>query len=303
MIKIEKLCKSYKDKQILKNITLTVEKGDIFGLLGPNGAGKTTLLRILIGLTRPTSGNVFIGGYNIVKHLSKVKRLIGIAFQEDSFYDGLTGLENVLYFASLYHVNPKVAVERARNLFKLLGLEAQQNKLVAYYSGGMKKRLNIICSLVHDPPILLLDEPTAGLDPMGRRKIWQIIKKLNEMGKTILLSSHIMQDIEALCNKVAILHRGEIIAYGDIDQLKSFVKSKIIFLKVQPDLLSYAQKLLKEHGILSEIYENALLIKAEDVKRTLAIAEIALGELILDVETVTPSLEDIFHYFVGESGV
>ncbi|MGQ4891880.1 MAG: ATP-binding cassette domain-containing protein [Candidatus Njordarchaeia archaeon] len=222
--------------EALKGINLDVRKGEIFGLLGPNGAGKTTTIRILAGLLVPDGGYAKVLGYDVVKDANKVRSIVGLVSGANTrlLYNKLTGIENLVFFATLYGINKKIALKRAKELLKVVGLEKWGDSLVENYSTGMAQKLAIAKGLIHDPKVLLLDEPTLGLDPGAAKEIRNFIKnKLrDELGKTVLLTTHYMQEAEELADRVAIIKDGKIIAQGKPDQLKRSIKEEIIELIV-----------------------------------------------------------------------
>ncbi|MBO5091693.1 MAG: ABC transporter ATP-binding protein [Clostridia bacterium] len=216
IITINNVCKSYKSKKALDNVCLEIEQGELFGLLGVNGAGKTTLIKILCGLTRKTSGSVMINGYNLDKDIDKIKEIIDISPQETAIANNLTVKENLEFFA---HIYKKEATEITNEIVEDLNLGEVLNQRAKTLSGGYKRRLSIGISLISQPKILFLDEPTLGLDVFSRRELWQIIKKLKKK-TTIILTSHYLEEIEHLCEKVAILSNGKIMRVGTIEEIK-----------------------------------------------------------------------------------
>jgi ABC-2 type transport system ATP-binding protein len=226
-ISINNLTKKYEDKLALDNLTLQVAKGELFGLLGPNGAGKTTTISIVCGLIKPTSGTAAILGYDIEKQPQKVKQQIGVCIQETAIYPYLTGKENLDLFGKLYGMNSKTIKERSAMLLEKMTLTDDAKRVTAKYSGGMKRRLSLALALIHDPQIAFLDEPTVAMDPQSRRAVWDFIKAQKQQGKTIILTTHYMEEAEALCDRVGIIDHGKLIALGTPKELiaKSGVKN------------------------------------------------------------------------------
>jgi len=216
-VQATELTKVIKEKIIVDRITFSVREGEIFGLLGANGSGKTTTFNMLAGLLAPSSGTVTILGKTL-KELQKTKSEIGFVTQENSIYETLTVRENIEFFASQFGVSDKKKM--GRQLLEQMKLSEKSEVVAARLSGGMKKRLNIGCSLVHDPRVLFLDEPTVGLDPVVRREIWAVIKQLHAAKKTIIITSHYMEEIEHLCDRVAIMFAGRIVDSGTPAELK-----------------------------------------------------------------------------------
>jgi len=222
IIKIDKVCKNYKTKKALCNVSLSINEGELFGLLGVNGAGKTTLIKILCGLTKKSSGKITIYNYNLDNDIDKIKEIIDISPQETSVANNLTVKENLEFFANIYNNNDDSTLSNIVTTFNLQDVLNQQAKTL---SGGYKRRLSIAIALISKPKILFLDEPTLGLDVFARRELWKIIKKLKNK-ITIILTSHYLEEIENLCDRVAILSDGNLLQVGTIDKLKELTNSK-----------------------------------------------------------------------------
>ncbi|MEM3407338.1 MAG: ATP-binding cassette domain-containing protein [Nitrososphaerota archaeon] len=220
-ILMEKIIKKFEDIIAVNGVSLQVEKGEFFGLLGPNGAGKTTTVNILCGLIKPTSGYVMVGGYNVLKESTKVKELIGVCPQETAIYPYLTGAENVELFGNLYALDKNTLKTRRNMLLEKMGLTQDAKRRVEKYSGGMKRRLSLILALIHDPQIIFLDEPTIGMDPQSRHAVWDFMIELKKEGKTIFLTTHYMEEAEALCDHVGIIDHGKLIALDSPRELIS----------------------------------------------------------------------------------
>jgi ABC-2 type transport system ATP-binding protein len=219
-IALEKLTKRFEDVTAVDGLSLEVERGELFGLLGPNGAGKTTTINILCGLLEPTSGSASVGGYDVCKETERIKELIGVCPQDTAVYSYLTGRENVELFGNL-HVMPMEKLNRnADELLKKMGLLEDAKRRVGKYSGGMRRRINLIMALVHDPEIAFLDEPTVGMDPQSRRAVWDFILGLKKQNKTVILTTHYMEEAEELCDRVGIIDYGKLIALGSPEKLK-----------------------------------------------------------------------------------
>jgi ABC-2 type transport system ATP-binding protein len=218
-ITINNLTKKFEDKTALENLTLEVHKGELFGLLGPNGAGKTTTISILCGLIKPTSGSAQILGNDIQKDTQKVKELIGVCIQETAIYPYLSGKENLELFGNLYGMNKKAIRERSKMLLAKMGLQDDAKRVTAKYSGGMKRRLSLALALIHDPEVAFLDEPTVAMDPQSRHAVWDFIKEQKTKGKTIILTTHYMEEAEELCDRVGIIDHGKLIALGTPKEL------------------------------------------------------------------------------------
>lgn len=224
-IEVKNLKKHFKGKRGMEDvkaidgITFHVEKGEVFGLLGTNGAGKTTTINILTGALLPTEGSAFIEGFNVETDMKKVKEKISVCPQEAAVYKFLSGMGNIILFGNMYLMPKNKIVERGEELLKLLGLYDARNRLARGYSGGMKRQLSLIISIINEPDILFLDEPTVGLDPRNRRKVWDFISTQKDQKHTIILTTHYIEEAETLCDRVAIMDYGEIIAIGPPKEL------------------------------------------------------------------------------------
>jgi ABC-2 type transport system ATP-binding protein len=219
-IVVEKLTKKFEDVTAVDGLDLTVDRGELFGLLGPNGAGKTTTINILCGLLEPTSGSVEVGGYDVRKEPNRVRKLIGVSPQETAVYPHLTGKENMELFANLHAMSKEKMRKNVNELLQKLSLRDHAKRLAGKYSGGMMRRINLAMSLVNDPEIAFLDEPTVGMDPQSRRAVWDFITDLKKKNKTVLLTTHYMEEAEELCDRVGIIDNGKLISLGSPQQLK-----------------------------------------------------------------------------------
>jgi ABC-2 type transport system ATP-binding protein len=239
-IEAEKLRRTYKQTsgfvrrrtktiEAVRGIDFEVNEGELFGLLGPNGAGKTTTIKMLVTLLIPSSGAARVLGHDVVRDARAVRRKIGYVFGGDrGAYERLSGLDNLRYFSELYGVPPKVQKRRIPELLELVGLTGREKERVEGYSRGMKQRLHIARGLLHDPPVVVLDEPTIGLDPVGAREIRQTIAELAQAGKTVLLTTHYMYEADALCNRIAVIAEGKIVAEGTPSALKAVVADRTV---------------------------------------------------------------------------
>ena len=220
MIQIKNLTKKFGDFTAVDNISLRVNKGEIFAFLGPNGAGKTTTIKMLTTLLRPTSGELFLNGHNVAENKDETRKSFGIVFQDPSLDNELTAYENMQFHAILYGLKKSVYQKRIIDLLKLVELEDRKNSFVKHFSGGMKRRLEIARGLLHLPKVLFLDEPTLGLDPQTRNHIWAHIKKLNKEEKvTIFFTTHHMEEVERIAQRVAIIDHGKILIIGTIAEI------------------------------------------------------------------------------------
>ncbi len=227
--------KQTEDVKAVDGVSFQVNNGELFGLLGPNGAGKTTIIHILTGILSQTDGTAVVGGYNVKSELQQIKELIGVCSQEPAVYKFLSGLGNIKFFGNLHLMPKKQITERAEELLKMLGLYEARKRLAKGYSGGMLRQLSLIISLIHDPNILFLDEPTVGMDTRNRRKVWDFLKSMKSQDRTIILTTHYIEEAEALCDRVAIIDYGKLVAIGPPQKLIEEYKVKNleeVFLKI-----------------------------------------------------------------------
>ena len=213
-IVVEHLTKKYEDVTAVEDLSLQIEKGELFGLLGPNGAGKTTVINILCGLIKPTSGAAKVGSFDVQKETWQVRELIGVCPQETAVYPYLTGAENVELFGNLHSMTNENIETRRNMLLEKLGLTQEAKRKAEKYSGGMRRRLSLALALIHNPQVAFLDEPTVALDPQSRHAVWDFIRELKKENKTIILTTHYMEEAEALCDRVGIIDHGKLLALG-----------------------------------------------------------------------------------------
>ena len=226
VIEIEGLVKKYGNFVAVDNISLDIVEGEIYGLLGPNGAGKSTTISTICGLTKPTDGDVKVFGKSIKDNDVSMKRKVGLVPQSIALYKDFTAKENLNFFGELYGLRGKELREAVDKALEFVGLMEVKNKRAKEYSGGMLRRLNIACAIVHSPKIIIMDEPTVGIDAQSRNHILESIKRLNKEGATIIYTSHYMEEIETICSKIAIIDHGKVIVEGDKDELKNIVDDK-----------------------------------------------------------------------------
>jgi ABC-2 type transport system ATP-binding protein len=220
-IVIEGLTKDYGDVRAVDDLTLSIPEAEVFGLLGPNGSGKTTTINCLTGLLKPTKGSIRVGGFDTQTEGPKARDILGVSPQETAVYSYLTGKENVRLFGELYSVPKKLLDARVDYVMEKVGLMEESGRRVGKYSGGMKRRVSIAMALVRDPRIVLLDEPTVGMDPQSRRAVWDFIIELKDRGKTVVITTHYMEEAEELCDRVGIVDHGRLIALGPPAELKT----------------------------------------------------------------------------------
>ena len=301
IIRVEGLVKHYGEVTALDGVSFHVNKGEIFGLLGPNGAGKTTLIEIICGLRKFDDGKVTILGFDLVKDSYKVRSLIGFCPQETLLYDLLSVKENFAFTASLYSMSSREFKEKLDYFSKILGVEEFLNRKVKELSGGMKRRANLATSIIHDPPIIILDEPTVGFDPNVKREFWELIKSLRENGKTVLLSTHDMYEADELCDRVAIMDKGKIVALDKPQMLKEkFGGEALINIKMKEPLTKEGLTFFEKYNVTLKDEEiqiftkNPWKIMPEITKKL-----ISKGLLTEKIEVAEPTLEDVFVKLTG----
>jgi len=305
VIETRQLTKTYNAFKAVDNLNISVDKGEIFGLLGPNGAGKTTTVSMLCTILKPTSGTATVDGYDIVKESSKVRKSIGIVFQDPSIDDRLTGRENLLMHANLYGVPVSVQRDRIAQILKLVELEDRADDLLRTYSGGMRRRLEIGRGLVHQPKVLFLDEPTVGLDPQTRDHIWRYIKELKEANDiTVVLTTHYMDEADRLSDRIAIMDHGKIIVLDTPQSLKETLEGDVVSIKSN-DNTSLKELLIKWLGFTNQhLKTDALEVTVPNGKTAIPrIVELA-NQTNLYIESIVlrePNLEDVFLHYTGGS--
>ena len=306
IVNVKNLSKVF-DKEIVAvdNVSFQVKKGEIFGFLGPNGAGKTTTIKILTTLLQPTKGQVNIATFDVVKNPDEVRSSIGIVPQALTLDDDLKGMTNLLLSAKLYHVPDKIAKERANELLELVGLKDAAGRDVSTYSGGMRKRLELIIGLIHNPKVLFLDEPTLGLDIQTRSVIWDYLKKLNkENGLTIFITTHYLEEADLLCDRIAIIDQGKVLIEDTPSNLKQKLGGDIIEISVDNHVK--AKELISELDYVEkiDIVGEKLRIKAEKGNEALPLLLEIYKVNNIKVKTVSlsrPSLDEVFLEYTGKS--
>ena len=304
-IETKQLTKAYGKLKAVDSLDIIVEKGEIFGLLGPNGAGKTTTVSMLCTILKPTSGTATVNGYDLVREASKVRKSIGIVFQEPSVDDRLTGRENLFMHANLYGVPASEQRERIDRILKLVELEDRADDLLRTYSGGMRRRLELGRGLIHYPNVLFLDEPTVGLDPQTRDHIWKYIKELKEAHDiTVVLTTHYMDEADRLSDRIAIMDHGKIIVLDSPSTLKETLEGDVITVRAN-NIEELAKLISKWLGLnQNHIVEGALEITVHNSRAAMPrIMEIATQNNIY-VESLLsrePNLEDVFLHYTGRS--
>jgi ABC-2 type transport system ATP-binding protein len=299
MIEIQDLSKSYGKMHALKNLTLEIEKGTVFGFVGPNGAGKSTTMSILATLLAPTSGTAYVGGYEVTKHPKEVRRLIGYMPDFFGVYDNLTAYEYLDFYGASYGIAQAERQQIIPQLLELVNLTQKRDAYVDSLSRGMKQRLGLARCLVHDPEVLLLDEPASGLDPRARIELREILKELRNMGKTILISSHILPELAEMCDVIGIIEAGELIAFGDVDEIHARMQGQKLLKIRLLGRLEEAEDSLKEHPLVTTVSRQqqtlvAGFTGADEEQAALLAQLIQAGYPLASFGETEGNLEEIF---------
>jgi ABC-2 type transport system ATP-binding protein len=305
IVEIKNLIKRYGDKLAVDNVSLSIKEGEILGLLGPNGAGKTTLINSIIGITEIQSGEVFIFGENMKKRSMEIKRRIGVVPQNIAVLNDFTAVENVTYFARLYGLKGKELKESVQRALEFTNLWERRNDYPQKYSGGMQRRLNIGCSIVHRPELIIMDEPTVGIDPQSRNHILESIRRLNEEGSTIIYTSHYMEEVEAICTRVVIVDNGRFIAEGTKEELSEYVREdQIIDISLSNPGYTIIEAVKNIYGVsectLSGSLMTVVLEKSSDVSKVINTVT-DKGGIITKINMEEATLEDVFLTLTGKT--
>jgi len=298
----ENLVRHFGDVEAVNGIDLQVNAGEIFGFLGPNGAGKSTVVRMLTTLLRPTSGKAFVAGFDVAKHPNEVRQRIGVALQDAAIDPLMTGVELLRLQAVLYAIPKSKMKSRADELLERVGLTAAADRRVGTYSGGMRRRLDLALSLIHQPTVLFLDEPTTGLDPMSRVSLWEEVRRLNNEGTTVMLTTQYLEEADQLADRIAIIDKGVIVREGKPQELKAGVGFPTLVINVSRDQHELAKSILMGFGDLRPTAEGTLGVglrggaeAVTDVVRKLDESSIRVQHLELN----EPSLDDVFAEATG----
>ncbi|HOJ80065.1 MAG TPA: ABC transporter ATP-binding protein [Clostridiales bacterium] len=305
IVKMEQVTKKFGDVTAVDKVSLEIEEGEIFGLLGPNGAGKSTAINMITGLLTIDRGSISIFGKDVRKDKMTTKSYVGIVPQDIAIYEDLTSLENVKFFASLYGLRGKMLEEAALEALEFTGLSEKKNQFPKSFSGGMKRRLNIACAIAHKPKLIIMDEPTVGIDPQSRNHILQSVKKLNELGSTIIYTSHYMEEVEEICTRIAIMDHGKVIALGTCPELENMINDRgVVVVTINEPASKVDENSLREiPGVENvDIGENTVKItSAKEVTNLDKIIQYFIKNsfTIKNVESKTPDLETVFLSLTG----
>ena len=316
LIEVNNISKNYKKKVVLEDINLKINKGDIFGIIGLSGSGKTTLFHIMNGILKATAGDVLVKRsllfrpkkkvhplkyVSVFKHNKPLHKEFGYANQVPSFYEHLTVRENIQIFGALFNIKKYELKKRIPKILKLTSLEEEQHTIAVELSGGMQRRLDIACSLISNPKVLFMDEPTSELDPILRKQMWKLIKEINAQGTTIIISSHILEEIEIVCNKIGIIHNRKMLGYGTLDELKKlFSRNQEVVIQLIPGNYSDLIKRLNKSKLKIEKIEerNGKLVlylseRCTSLHNIIEIIEKS-KERVVDLEVRDATLNEIF---------
>ncbi len=305
MIQLRSVSKSYGNIEAVKNVSFSIEKGEIFGILGPNGAGKSTIVNILNTLVKPDKGDVIIDGVNIKDDGDTIKLIMGVVPQEIALYEELSAYENLMFWGGLYDIPQPELKANVNNTLEIVDLSGRKNDRIKTFSGGMKRRINIACSLLHNPKILVLDEPTVGVDPQNRNHIFEVIERLNNDGMTIIYTTHYMEEAERFCDKIAIIDVGSIIAQGTLKELRkvSDVKDLITVKLADSD-----NEIISRITSVNSLYKfdgttNTLKVECVNITRDISIIINHIqnsGGVIERIYTQGTNLESIYLKLTGK---
>jgi len=294
---VEHLAKHFDSFKAVDDVSFAVQRGEIFGLLGPNGAGKTTTIRMLLGLLAPTSGKGTVLGFDIVRQAEEVRARVGYVSQKFALYNDLTAAENFNFYAGVYGIQREVIAARRAEVLPLVGLEHEAHTRVASLAGGLRQRLALACALAHQPAFLFLDEPTAGVDPISRRMLWDLVYDLAERGTTILVTTHYMDEAEN-CNRLAFIYQGKLVAEGTPNDMKSSqMLGQVVEIDCEP--VDVALTALRAANVFDEVALYGSLIHAIGANADANLARVrellsAQNIAVKNVQVIQPSLEDVF---------
>ncbi|MEW5976989.1 MAG: ABC transporter ATP-binding protein [Acidobacteriota bacterium] len=302
-VEARNLVRRFGDFVAVDDVSFRVRRGEIFGFLGSNGAGKTTTIRMLCGLLTPTSGFARVGGFDLATQPEQIKQRIGYMSQKFSLYDDLTVEENIDFFSGIYGVPRHLRAERRKSILHMADLEERRETMTRLLPGGWKQRLALGCAILHEPPIVFLDEPTSGVDPVARRHFWDLIYRFSEAGQTVFVTTHYMDEAE-YCHRLALMHRGRIIALGGAAELKQTLKSRTLMHLDSSDLVETMRALEDVTAVTDvAVFGSGLHLTVHDaeaaeagVRRVLTGRHIAIQRL----EVIEPSMEDVFVALIEE---
>ncbi|MBL4954263.1 ABC transporter ATP-binding protein [Neobacillus sp. OS1-32] len=309
LLTVRDLRKSFGQFQAVKGVSFTVKKGESFGLLGPNGAGKSTTINMITGLFPPTSGEILLSDVNVVKTPKQAQKWIGVVPQEIALYQDMSARENLKFWGRLYELGGKTLHNKVDEVLEIIGLSDRAKDKITTFSGGMKRRVNIGAAILHNPELLIMDEPTVGIDPQSRNHILETVKRLNEEGMTIIYTSHYMEEVEYLCERIGIIDHGEVIAEGTLKELRQKIEDRSRMnltlehtegniKRITPVLM----RLFSEKDF--QIQDNQLTVfhkQPQMILSELVQAVTETGTRITSVDIVEPNLESVFLHLTGRN--
>ncbi len=305
-VEIKNIVKRYGDKLAVDNISLKIEDREIFGLLGPNGAGKSTTIKMIMGLLNQNSGDITVKGMDVKKQSLETKKILGLVPQELAIYEDMTAKENVEFFGRLYGLRGKELNEKVNEALEFTELVERKNEKPKKFSGGMKRRLNIACAIAHNPQIIIMDEPTVGIDPQTRNHILQSVKELNKRGITIIYTSHYMEEVETICDRVGIIDHGKLIGLGTKEELKSQLsQEERLVIDVMNMRYNPLEEIKNLNGVINVIQnENSIEILTKRAQQIMQDVLFILSKEDVRVSSISieePNLESVFLSLTGRN--
>jgi ABC-2 type transport system ATP-binding protein len=308
MLEVTNVRKSFGKKEVVKGVTFTVEKGEAFGLLGPNGAGKSTTISMICGLLSFNSGEIKVDGFSVKDHPMEIKRKIGVVPQDIALYPTMSAIDNLLFWGKMYGLTGKQVIKKANEVLDFVGLRDRAKDKIETFSGGMKRRINIGAALMHKPELLIMDEPTVGIDPQSRNHILETVKELNKQGMTIIYTSHYMEEVEFLCKRIGIIDHGEVIAIGTKDDLVNRLSGGTV---IKMEVSHYQKSLEDKLNALPKVEKVFSNENGTELEIFVSASFQALGELVstaiknsVEVSSIKvqePNLETLFLQLTGRS--
>ena len=305
-VELKNIVKRYNSDLAVDNISLKIRNGEIFGLLGPNGAGKSTTIKMIMGLLKQNTGEIFVEDMDIKNDPLKIKKILGLVPQDLAIYENLSARENVEFFGKLYGLRGKDLKEKVDEALEFTGLVQRQKDKPKKFSGGMKRRLNIACAIVHNPMIIIMDEPTVGIDPQSRNHILESVRKLNKRGATVLYTSHYMEEVESICDRVGIIDHGKLIALGTKEELKSQVANEEkLVIEVMDVRYNPIEEIKKLDGVINvTLKENTIEVltkKAQEILQDVLFILSKEDVTVRNISLLEPDLESVFLSLTGRT--
>lgn len=307
MLETVELRKVFKGKTAVEEVSLYLDEGESVGLIGPNGAGKSTTISMISSLLKPTAGDVRLNGQSVIKHPQQIRKVLGVVPQEIALYEELSSYENLKFFGKVYGLKGRELELKIQELLEMVGLRDRQKELIRTYSGGMKRRINIAVALMHDPSIVIMDEPTVGIDPQSRNHILDTVRHLNrENGTTVLYTSHYMEEVEQLCSRMYIMDHGRIIASGTKEELQLILSGEDTLIlrldRQQPEFTEQLQALAAVRQVEeTEVGLKLIVTKNHQILSRVVQAAERFGIQIQNIHIDSPSLEDVFLHLTGRN--